>query len=60
MNALTAKIAALSTAQLCEVAKAMFADVRDEATEVLDACLAELERRLPSAEFVAFCDTVAA
>jgi hypothetical protein len=56
MNALTNKIAALTTAQIAEIATAMFTDVRDEATDVLDACLAELERRLAEADFVALCD----
>ena len=60
MNALTAKIESLTTAQIAEIATAMFTDARAEATDVLDACLAELERRLTTAEFVAFCDKIAA
>jgi len=58
MNALTAKIAALSTAQLREVVAGLFVDLREEAGTALDAALVELERRLPEGEFVAFCDAL--
>lgn len=57
-NPLTAKIATLTTAQIGAVAAAMFTDARAEATDVLDACLAELQRRLAEADFVALCDRI--
>ena len=59
-NPLTAKIASLTTAQIAEIATAMFTDARAEATDVLDACLAELQRRLVEADFVALCDRIEA
>jgi hypothetical protein len=57
-TALTAKIATLTTAQIGEIAAAMFTDARAEATDVLDACLGELQRRLTEADFVALCDRI--
>ena len=58
MNALTAKTAALSTAQLRDVIANLWSDFREEAATVFDAALVELERRLPEGEFVAFCETL--
>jgi hypothetical protein len=48
-------IAHLSTDQLKELAVKTYSDPRDLASIVFAACLAELERRMPGDEFVAFC-----
>lgn len=60
MNALIAKAQTSKTAQLKEMAITLAADLRDEATLVLEAVMNILEGRLPEAEFVSFCEEVEA
>lgn len=60
MNAIIAKAQIANTAQLKEMSVSLMADVRDEATLVLDAVLTILENRLPETEFVSFCEELEA
>lgn len=63
MNAsdkMNAKIAGLSVSVLRDMAKALVADMRDEAGIVLSATLSRLEAIMPEADFVAFCEELEA
>ena len=55
MTAIEARIECLPTDVLVNICRAMMYDFRDEADTVFAATMKELERRLPSAEFIAFC-----
>ena len=57
-NALTTKISALATSQLVETTRGLATRFEDGADAAFSACLEELERRLPEAAFVAFCDSL--
>jgi hypothetical protein len=54
-----ARLAGLDIGQLKQAAHACFADDDKAADVVLHHALGELERRIPEAEFVAFCKTIA-
>ena len=56
MNNLFAKIAALPTDQMIEIARTL-GNSQDETT-VLDAILTGLQSRLPEPEFIALCDSL--
>jgi zinc transporter ZupT len=57
-SALTTKINALSPAALKACAMDAGATATDEATIVLDYCLARLAGCMTSAEFIAFCEAL--
>lgn len=59
MNTLANKIADMPTAVLITLARSANVDYRTGADDVLDALLKELETRVPSRDFVAFCDELA-
>jgi hypothetical protein len=50
------KLATLSLEQLKEVVISLFNDNRDDAGIALDFALEALRSRMPSSEFVSFCD----
>lgn len=55
MTNLEARIECLPTDILANVCRAMMHDFRPEADVVFDAALAECQRRMTSAEFIALC-----
>lgn len=56
MNALAAKLATLTTDTLADVCCGLMNDFRPEADAVFTAALNLLEKRMSSAEFIAFCN----
>ena len=58
-NPIAARIATLETAQLIEMAGALFADDRDGADAVFMGVVMELEKRMPEAEFIKLTDEIA-
>lgn len=58
MNKIEAKVAKLSTSMLQEMVPTLFASDADGSEIVLSAVLAQLEKRLPEAEFVAMCEAL--
>ena len=60
MNAIIAKLNVLKTAQIIEITDALAGRFDDEAGIVTDAALNILERRMLEAEFIAYCDKLAA
>ena len=57
---LTNKLSRLNMDEVAEIVARMFNDTRDEAGVVLDAALAVLETKMPEADFIRFCDKLAA
>jgi hypothetical protein len=55
MNALTARLAALTNDQLADVCRGLMNDFRGEADAVFDAAFALIQERMTSAEFLALC-----
>lgn len=55
MKKIEAKVSALPTKNLKEMAPMLLADSREGSELVLSAVLAELQSRLPEADFVIFC-----
>ena len=60
MEAINAKVEALSVTKLIEMAKLLFADNRDGAEIVLSAVLDRLMAILPEDRFVALCAEIEA
>lgn len=58
MDKISAKVSALPTKALKEMAIALFNDTREGSEIVLSAVLSALEAKLPETEFVAFCDAI--
>lgn len=58
MNKINAKVSKLSLSMLTDMAAKLFADTRDGSEIVFSAVLGELERRMPEAQFVAFCEAM--
>lgn len=59
-NELTNKLSKMSMGEVAEIAAKMNNDMRDEAGIVLEAALAVLETKMSEADFVRFCDKLAA
>lgn len=60
MNEIIKRLASLEIPQLGEIAARMFDDTTDEGGIVLDAALAALESKMSEADFVRFCEKLAA
>jgi hypothetical protein len=54
--ALDAKLATMTTDTLIDICCKLARDYTSHSGMVSDACLAQLEKRLPSDKFIAFCD----
>jgi hypothetical protein len=59
-NELTNKLSKMSIEEVADIAARMNADSRDEAGIVLEAALEVLEAKMSEADFVRFCDKLAA
>lgn len=59
-NELTNKLSKLSMEEVAEIVARTFNDTRDEAGIVLDVALAVLETKMAQADFIRFCDKLAA
>jgi hypothetical protein len=59
-NELTNKLSKMSLEEVADIAARMNADSRDEAGIVLEAALEVLEAKMSEADFVRFCDKLAA
>lgn len=59
-NELTAKMTGMGIEELGEIVARMFNDTRAEAGFVLEAALSVLETKMSEADFVRFCDKIAA
>lgn len=57
---LTARIAAMTTARLTEMAELLNTRFDDDANTVLEEVMRELERRMPKSEYVAMCEKMEA
>jgi hypothetical protein len=55
MNAMTAKLETLTTAQLTDICRNLMNDFRDEADMVFTAAMSLVQLRMTSAEFLALC-----
>jgi hypothetical protein len=60
MNEIINRLASLEIPQLGEIAACMFDDTTDEGGIILDAALAALESKMSEADFVRFCEKLAA
>jgi hypothetical protein len=60
MNEIINRLASLEITQLGEIADRMFDDTTDEGGIILDAALAALESKMSEADFVRFCEKLAA
>jgi hypothetical protein len=60
MNAIANKLSLLSLEEVADIAARMNADTSNEAGIVLEAALEVLETKMPEADFVRFCDKLAA
>jgi len=58
MNKLQAYVGRLTTERLRDTANELHGDYCEGADEAMDAILAELAKRLPTPEFVSFCETL--
>ncbi len=54
------KLEKLTIEELAEIAAKMSADFSNEAGIILEATLAVLEKKMPEADFIRFCDKLAA
>ena len=59
-NAMTATLKALPMDQVAEIAARCCVDMRDEAGDVLAAALDVLETKMDEADFIRFCNKLAA
>jgi len=59
-NELTNKLSKMSLEEVADIAARMNADSRDEAGIVLEAAIEVLEAKMSEADFVRFCDKLAA
>jgi hypothetical protein len=55
MNAMTARLETLTTAQLTDICRSLMNDFRDGADAVFTAAFGMLQGRMTSAEFLALC-----
>jgi hypothetical protein len=55
MNALTARLETMTTAQLADICRGLMNDFRDGADVAFDAAFRLAQSRMTSAEFLAFC-----
>ena len=55
MNAMTARIETLTTAQLTDICRSLMNDFRDGADAVFTEAFNTIQRRMTSAELLAFC-----
>jgi hypothetical protein len=55
-TALDAKLATMTTDALIDICCKLARDYTSHSGMVSDACLAQLQKRLPSDKFIAFCD----
>lgn len=60
MNAIANKLSLLSLEEVADIAARMNADTSNEAGIVLEAALEVLETKMPEADFIRFCDKLAA
>lgn len=60
MNEMIAKLSALSLEEVADIVARMFNDMSAEGGLILDAALAALESKMPAADFIRFCDKLAA
>jgi len=60
MNAIANKLSLLSLEEVADIAARMNADDSNEAGIVLEAALEVLEIKMPEADFIRFCDKLAA
>ena len=55
MNALTARLETMTTAELADICRGLMHDFRDGADAVFDAAFGIAQARMTSAEFLALC-----
>jgi len=60
METIKSRLSTLSVDQVAEIAASMSADVSDEAGLVLELALEVLESKMQEADFVRFCEKLAA
>lgn len=60
MNAIANKLSLLSLEEVADIAARMNADTSNEAGIVLEAALEVLETKMTEADFIRFCDKLAA
>ncbi|WP_316228385.1 MULTISPECIES: hypothetical protein [unclassified Bradyrhizobium] len=58
MDKIDARLATLSVEALKDIAAGLMDDQRDEADIVLTAVMRALDLRMPSPDFIAFCDSL--
>ena len=60
MNEMINKLSALSLEEVADIAARMFNDTTSAGGLILDAALSALETKMPEADFIRFCDKLAA
>lgn len=60
MNALTARLETMTTAELTDICRGLMNDFRDGADAVFDAAFRLAQSRMTSAEFIVFCNQLEA
>lgn len=60
MNALTARIEAMTDEEIADVMCGLMSDFRPECDMVFDACMKVAEARMESAKFLALCNALEA
>ena len=60
MNAMTARLETLATAQLTDICRSLMNDFRDGADAVFDAAFRIAQKRMTSAEFIVLCNELEA